>query len=84
MFKDSEGDFFDGKTKLEWCIKFDYEDPDGDWHGGIFFIYDWKNYRMDELDLYNTKVNWHIGGRGLSYDAIRCFKDEFQFLMEGE
>lgn len=84
VFKDSEGDFFnsDGKTKLEWLVKFDFEDPYGDWNGGYFHVYEYKNYRLDEFDLYGKRVMYHIGGKGLSHEAIHQFKEEFKAELD--
>ena len=50
------------KVNFEW----DMETEEGE----VFTIYDWKKYRMIDVDEY---VTWHIGAmsKSVSYDAER-------------
>ena len=56
------------KTTVEWALKFE--------DGTVATIYDWKEYRVLEM---NEKIEWHIGSfnSSISSDA----KDEILNLL---
>jgi hypothetical protein len=60
---DYDGNTGDDKVNFEW----EMETEDGE----VFTIYDWKEYRMIDV---NEKIEWHIGANSkmISWDA----KDE--------
>lgn len=68
----------DGKVKLEWVLKFDMKDDSGHRHNFYMTVYDWKNYHLNEDDLYSEAVNWHIGGDSeMPAWAVSVVKDQF-------
>lgn len=49
---DYDGNTGEDKTNFEWDMELD--------SGDVFTVYDWKEYRMIDLD---EEIEWHIGGR---------------------
>ncbi|NDA77601.1 MAG: hypothetical protein EBY07_07340 [Actinobacteria bacterium] len=49
---DYDGNTGEDKTNFEWDMELD--------SGDVFTVYDWKEYRMIDID---EEIEWHIGGR---------------------
>jgi hypothetical protein len=63
---DYDGNTGEDKTNFEWEMELD--------SGDVFTVYDWKEYRMIDLD---EEIEWHIGGHSadVTYAAALEIED---------
>lgn len=76
----------DGKVNLEWIIKTEITDGDGNVESGVFTLYDWKGSAP-----YNDDAEWtiNVGGKSIQdyWNVMDAFdianKTDFLYAYEG-
>jgi hypothetical protein len=70
---DYDGNTGEDKTNFEWDMELD--------SGDVFTVYDWKEYRMIDID---EEIEWHIGGRSfvITDEAANQIKKALSKLSE--
>ena len=70
---DYDGNTGEDKTNFEWDMELN--------SGDVFTVYDWKEYRMIDID---EEIEWHIGGRSfvITDEAANQIKKALSKLSE--